>query len=68
MSMWDLAIGKGQTMERECTKTLDDMMLCEPEGYSTMIGTHGMELGYATKKEKVMDLASDEDTRVLDKN
>ena len=39
MLMWDLASGEGRTtMERECTKNPDDMVLSDPEGYSTMIG------------------------------
>ena len=38
MLMWDLASGEGRTMERECTKNPDDVVLSDPEGYSAMIG------------------------------
>ena len=39
MLMWDLASGEGRTtMERECTKNPDNVVLSDPEGYSAMIG------------------------------
>ena len=39
MLMWDLASGESRTtMERECTKSPDDVVLSDPEGYSAMIG------------------------------
>ena len=48
--MWDLTSDDGQTTAHEHAEPPDEKAMRWPQAYSTMLGAHGKESGYATKE------------------
>ena len=61
MSMWDLTSDDGQTTAHEHAETPDEKAMRWPQAYSTMLGAHGKESGYATKENGGIDSVMDQD-------
>ena len=67
MSMWDLTSDDGQTTAHEHAETPDEKAMRWPQAYSTMLGAHGKESGYATKENGGIDSVMEVDLRVSEK-
>ena len=50
MSMWDLTSDDGRTTEYENAETLDEKAIRWPQAYSAMLGAHGKESDYSTRR------------------
>ena len=67
MSMWDLMSDDGQPTAHEHAETPDEKAMRWPQAYSTMLGAHGKESGYATKQNGGIDSVMEVDLRVSEK-